>query len=61
MCYKNKYKMATYLKFILLIFNEKKDGKSSVSLRVTKNRKRKYLKNWALCYCRAMGRGTGTF
>ncbi|MDR1562979.1 MAG: hypothetical protein LBS54_07885 [Dysgonamonadaceae bacterium] len=53
--------MATYLKFILLIFNEKKDGKSSVSLRVTKNRKRKYLKNWALCYCRAMGRGTGTF
>jgi len=36
--------MATHLKFMLLVFNEKKDGKCSVSLRITKDRKRKYLK-----------------
>jgi integrase len=36
--------MASYYKFILLPFNEKKDGKLPVSLKITKDRKRKYIK-----------------
>ncbi|KAA6339140.1 Tyrosine recombinase XerD [termite gut metagenome] len=36
--------MVLYYKFILLPFNARKDGKLSVSLKVTKNRKRKYIK-----------------
>jgi integrase len=36
--------MATLYKFILLPYNERKDGTLSVSLRITKDRKRKYFK-----------------
>ena len=36
--------MAAHHKYILLPYNEKKDGKCSVSLRITKDRIRKYLK-----------------
>ncbi|KAA6308961.1 hypothetical protein EZS27_039466, partial [termite gut metagenome] len=36
--------MATLYKFILLPYNKRKDGTLSVSLRITKDRKRKYFK-----------------
>jgi len=36
--------MATHQKYILLPYNERKDGKCSVSLRITRDRQRKYLK-----------------